>query len=268
MHLCGLLCDQTPVDGRCPVSGDALEWRQLSAREFVRGAEKHVCAGECRLATVRLGGLECCPVSRMQMGAPIDAEEAEVDAAPAKRARLSDPLEHSGIGYRRAAEAIYRKLFAANLAEAGLEHELRLALKKAKDAKVDIQREGRAIAERVKQDHISFDELAPTTEIAGAIMRVLPDADFDAVLCAVLGYQSTHGLRCADTVVIAPHAKIARLLPSTRSFTSYGVKASLVKNGMNAIAGATGQLAQLGPVRVTKLPAPFDLAAPMKRIKL
>lgn len=244
------------------------EWREVERGVFVRGAESHRCGPGCDAPTIRIAGVECCVVSRMQMGSAVSSADEEAEL-PARRGRAADPMDSQGAGYKREAEDIYRKLFSGKLASADYADELRRALKQAKDRGVDLQAKAKDIVREVKHEHITLKELEPTTELASRFAPVLENVDFEAVLCAVLGYQSTHGLRYNAVVLVAPSDKIKRLIPPTRAFTKFGLRPALVKIGMNAIAENVEELASLGAlVMHDDLPPPFVFVGVKRRIKI
>lgn len=101
-------------------------WTEIAPLTYRCGAVTHLCGEACDRPTVRVGGSECCDVSGLRMGHVIafgmvaeDMDDAPV-AAPAKRARMKDPLDVDGaLQQQRAAETIYRKLFVDALLEKG-----------------------------------------------------------------------------------------------------------------------------------------------------
>ena len=67
-------------------------WKQVSPFTFRLGEREHACGAQCREPPVRIGGAECCPISRMRTGFAIDVVEVE-EVVATRRARVVDPME-------------------------------------------------------------------------------------------------------------------------------------------------------------------------------
>lgn len=233
------------------------EWTETSPMQFEKHMDGriivHECGRQCREVTVKIHGVECCPISQIQMGIVISTvqygdELEDVPYVPVKRPKMEDPLNVSGSAEHRArAEQIYRQLFQNKLVDKIPRESLKTALEEAKLQHRDITLESvkRAVLKEVQSQYITLNELEKTTQIATSMATMMPYVNFVAILLAVLMYQAEQGLAHRRQVLIAHNDKIKRLILPSRAFKTVHLDSSLITVGMNAIAESLDQLANM-----------------------
>lgn len=235
---------------------------------FTTNMPRDCCGTDCR--PVKQDGRAVCPVSGRVVGAlictaiyAVDEEEEDETAPVAIRRRVShDDPERNNEKLAQANE-IYKKLFADRVF-ADYREPLRGALAQAKQEKKDLRAIAQTLREQVERQVFLESELAAITEQAIHLSQ-FAQCDFPAVLCALLSCQAQAGLKYMGRVIIAPHPKVALLLPAVRKFESCGVSQTLCTTGMNAIVRVLHEIPDQGLPQQTMGP-PITFSRKKRRL--
>ena len=216
----------------------------------------HFCGQKCDQPSVRVHGVDVCPLSWMSQGAGAaqeDEEETAVDegetATQARSTRYDDPLNVDGsLAVGNIAQSLFLRLFAKKIckSDAVIRRSL-LARMPGRDIE--------PVMQQIKASMLNAAELEEIANLAAAFHLVISDEErphkvpYETVLCAVLHHSATpHGLRLDGRVVIAPNARVRALMPIERAFdTQAGVPVSSVKIGIGLISRHIEKLAGLTP---------------------
>ena len=183
------------------------------------------------------------PVSKRRVGFVISTtlyQDMDTEPKSKKQTKIEDPLNvNCYLEKRRAAETLYEQLFQDRVVD-DYRPVIRKQLQELKKENIKAMAPG--IVALVEKTYILKKDLAVTTQLAIEIADVLTDVNFEAIVCAVLNFQAGSGL-VYERTLIAASAKIRDLLPPVRNFQRYGVKPSLVSDGVNAMSKALDLIA-------------------------